>query len=198
MIGSLRGRIAEVEIAGETSAEVIVDVNGVGYRVVVSSRTATALPPVGTEQSFSVSTYVRESAIVLYGFPAAEERRTFELLIGAHGVGPALSLAILSVLPPAALARAVASGDLDALMAVPGVGRKTAQRLAVELAERLDTLPSSVAAHPEDRSQAELREALSALGYASEEIRETLDRLPGEGSVEELLRLALRELAPAR
>ena len=198
MIGSLRGRLAEVAVAGETSAEVILDVHGVGYRVVVSSRTATAMPPLGIECSFSVFTYVRESAIVLYGFTDVEERRTFEQLIGAHGVGPALGLAILSVLPPAALARAVASGDLDALMAVPGVGRKTAQRLAVELAERLDVVPGSVPVGSEDRAQAELREALVALGYGSEEIRGAIDRLPEEGSVEELLRLALRELAPAR
>ena len=199
MIGSLRGRLIEVELVGEMTAEVTLDVNGVGYRVIVASRAIGELPPLGSELTLSISTYVRESAIVLYGFSNLEERRSFELLITAHGVGPALGLAILSVLPPAALARAVAAGDLDVLVTVPGVGRKTAQRLAVELAGRLEILlPGPIPGTPEGRTQSELREALGALGYGVEEVRDVLDRLPGEGSVEELLRQALRELAPAR
>ena len=201
MIGALRGILAEIEPAGDTSAEVTLDVQGVGYRVVVASRTAAQLPPLGSEVFFAVSTYVRESAIVLYGFSNVEERRSFELLITAHGVGPALGLAILSVLPPAALARAVAAGDLDVLVAVPGVGKKTAQRLAVELAGRLEILlPGPMpSGSPAGQLQSELREALAALGYGSDEVRAVLERLPGEGERrEELLRSALRELAPAR
>jgi Holliday junction DNA helicase RuvA len=200
VIGSLRGSLADVELAGDANAEATVDVGGVGYRVVLGGRTAAALPPLGSPVALSVFTHVRESAITLYGFSSKEERRTFEQLIGAHGIGPALAIAILGVLSPAGLAHAVAVGDLDALMSVPGVGKKTAQRLAMELAGRLDgvylTAPASGAVT--DHRQSELREALTTLGYGADEVRDVLDRLPEDGSIEELLRLALRELAPTR
>jgi Holliday junction DNA helicase RuvA len=200
MIGSLRGELADVELAGDANAEATIDVGGVGYRVLVGGRTAAALPPVGTPVVLSVFTHVRESAITLYGFLSKEERRTFEQLIGAHGIGPALALAILGVLSPAALAQAVAVGDLDALTAVPGVGKKTAQRLAMELAGRLEGvfLTSGPLEGGPSRTQSELREALSTLGYGTDEVREALEHLPEAGSIEELLRLALRELAPTR
>jgi len=145
---------------------------------------------------------VREGAITLFGFADRAERRMFELLIAAHGIGPALALAILGVHPPEQLAQAVASGDVDALVLVPGVGRKTAQRLIVELAGRLgslETLPGSVTATDSTRSaRSEVRDALAALGYAPDEVRVALEHLPREGTVEELLRAALLSLAPHR
>ena len=133
MIGSLRGTLA----ARGPSAEVLVDVGGVGYRVLVTTRSAGTLGPLGGEVFLHVHTHVREDAIVLYGFEQDDERRCFDALLGAHGVGPALALAILSALSPASLVRAVLDDDAQALCAVPGVGKKTAARLLIDLKSRL-------------------------------------------------------------
>ena len=136
MIGLLRGAV--VLRTGE--GEVILDVAGVGYRVAVTPATAAALVAAGTgaEATLYVHTHVREDAIVLYGFVHDDERRCFEVLLGSHGVGPALALAIMAVLSPAALSTAVLEEDLETLCTVPGVGRKTAARLLIELKSRLD------------------------------------------------------------
>jgi Holliday junction DNA helicase RuvA len=111
----------------------------VGYRLLVAPKTAASLQ-VGQEGFFAVHTHVRESAITLYGFASPEERTAFELLLGAHGVGPGLALAILSIHEPVELARVIASGDVEALKLVPGVGQKTAARLLLELQARFDYL----------------------------------------------------------
>ncbi len=212
MIGLLRGAI--VLRTGE--GEVIIDVGGVGYRVAVTPATAAALV-VGAgggtgEATLYVHTHVREDAIVLYGFVHDDERRCFEVLLGSHGVGPALALAIMAALSPAALSTAVLEEDLDTLCTVPGVGRKTAARLLIELKSRLDLpdLSLSGAGAGGDAgaggvgaggvgstrtSRAEARAALSELGYAPDEIRGALDGLRDDVGVEEMLRLALRELA---
>jgi Holliday junction DNA helicase RuvA len=197
VIGSLRGTFA----ARPADAEVLVDVGGVGYRLTVSAPTAASLGSVGADVYLYVHTHVREDAIVLYGFLHDDERRCFEVLLGAHGVGPALALAILSQLSPAALTTALLEEDADALCAVPGVGRKTAARLLIDLRSRLE-LPdfsvSSTAANTVTVARAEVRAALVELGYGPEEIRGALDRVSPEeeeDSVEELLRGALRELA---
>jgi Holliday junction DNA helicase RuvA len=200
MIGSLSGTLAEIDAGSEPLAAIVVDVSGVGYEVVVSARQATRLGPLGSIVGLSIYTHVREGAITLFGFADRTERRMFELLIAAHGIGPALALAILGVHPPEQLAQAVASGDVDALVLVPGVGRKTAQRLIVELAGRLgslETLPGS-ATDGTRSARSEVRDALAALGYAPEEVRAALEHLPREGTVEELLRAALLSLAPHR
>ena len=199
MIGSLSGTLA----ARPAEAEVLVEVGGVGYRVSVSPPTAAALGPMGSEVRLFVHTHVREDAIVLYGFAHDDERRCFEVLLGAHGVGPALALAILSQLSPAALTTALLEEDANALCAVPGVGRKTAARLLIDLKSRLD-LPDLSIGGPSGATsgtgvaRAEVRVALTELGYGPDEIRGALERL-GEGedddSVEGLLRGALRELA---
>lgn len=201
MIGSLRGTLAWRGSDGD----LLVEVGGVGYRVSVPARTAAALGAAGTEVFLHVHTHVREDAIVLYGFTHDDERRCFEVLLGAHGVGPALALAILSQLSPAALTTALWEEDLDALCAVPGVGRKTAARLMIDLKSRLELPDLSAgggakAAGPSTLARAEVRAALSDLGYGPDEIRGALERLAdGDGSdgdsVEELLRGALRELA---
>ena len=206
MIGLLRGRA--VLRTGES--EVIVDVAGVGYRVMVTPATAATLAGggAGPDVTLFVHTHVREDAIVLYGFVHDDERRCFEVLLGSHGVGPALALGILAMLSPAALSTAVLEDDLDTLCTVPGVGRKTAARLLMELKSRLDLPdlsfepgglprpgadPAQLAAAR--TSRAEARAALSELGYAPDEIRGALDGLRDDVGVEELLRLALRELA---
>ena len=211
MIGLLRGPV--VLRTGE--CEVIVDVAGVGYRVTVTPATAAALITAGTagtggmaaDASLFVHTHVREDAIVLYGFVHDDERRCFEVLLGSHGVGPALALAIMAVLSPAALSTAVLEDDIETLCTVPGVGRKTAARLLIELKSRLDLPDLSLetggavlsGADPAQRtsrtSRAEARAALGELGYAPEEIRGALDGLRDDVGVEEMLRLALRELA---
>ncbi|MGH9044872.1 MAG: Holliday junction branch migration protein RuvA [Acidimicrobiales bacterium] len=192
MIGSLRGNFA----GHLGDAEVLVDVAGVGYRVAVAPAAAAALGPVGNEVSLHVHTHVRDDAIVLYGFLHDDERRCFEVLIGAHGVGPALAIAILSQLSPATLSAALIEEDVDALCSVPGVGRKTAARLLIDLRNRLD-LGDLARADPGNGGspKAEVRAALAELGYMPEEIRSVLERAEPEGSVEELLRGALRELA---
>ena len=132
MIGSLRGRLLH-----RGAGEVLVEVSGVGYVVVVSPTTAVALGEVGEEAFVWVHHHVREDAEVLYGFTTRDEKVTFEALLGAHGVGPALALAILSVHAPPALVRILADDDIAALCLVPGVGKKTAARLLVELKSRL-------------------------------------------------------------
>lgn len=224
MIGLLRGRV--VLRTGE--GEVILEAGGVGYRVTVTPATAAALvvPAPGgrdaggrgagsreadgaSDSTLYVHTHVREDAIVLYGFAHDDERRCFEVLLNSHGVGPALALAIMAMLSPAALSTAVLEDDLDTLCAVPGVGRKTAARLLIELKSRLDLPdlsldPVGVATAGADAqgrggasrtSRAEARAALAELGYAPDEIRGALDGLRDDVGVEEMLRLALRELA---
>jgi Holliday junction DNA helicase RuvA len=146
-----------------------------------------------------VHTHVREDAIVLYGFATRDQRRCFEALVGTHGVGPSLALAILSAHSPASLQRAVLADDIDALVLVPGVGRKTAARLLIDLKARID-LPDlgaepTTAARGGAGVRAEVRAALAGLGYGPDEVRQVLQSVPAEGATEEVLRAALRELA---
>jgi Holliday junction DNA helicase RuvA len=195
VIGSLRGEVLERGPAGE----VVLDVSGVGYRVLVPAGALEDLRPSASVFLFT-HLHVRDDAMVLFGFPTREERDTFEVLIGAPGVGPKLALAILSVHSPSSLRRALLDDDLDALTLVPGVGKRTAQRLFVDLHSRLE-VPTMVSVaddgeHPSART--EVREALIGLGYGTDEVREVLARLPDEGAVEDLLRDALRQLAGAR
>jgi Holliday junction DNA helicase RuvA len=191
VIGSVRGSVLERAATGE----VLVEVGGVGYRVLVPASAMPALDP-GAAAFLFTHLHVRDDAMVLYGFPTREERDTFEVLVGATGVGPKLALAILSVHSPAALRRALLDDDVDALTLVPGVGKRTAQRLLVELKARLD-VPDfegvEQAAPPTARG--EVRGALAGLGYEPEEIRDVLAQLEGDGPVEDLLRDALKLLA---
>jgi Holliday junction DNA helicase RuvA len=191
VIGSVRGSVLERAATGE----VLVEVGGVGYRVLVPVSAMPGLDP-GAAAFLFTHLHVRDDAMVLYGFPTREERDTFEVLVGATGVGPKLALAILSVHSPAALRRALLDDDVDALTLVPGVGKRTAQRLLVELKARLD-VPDfegvEQAAPPTARG--EVRGALAGLGYEPEEIRDVLAQLEGDGPVEDLLRDALKLLA---
>jgi len=195
VIGSLRGTLGAVTGDGE----IVVEVGGVGYRVAVTPGTAAAAGPGGSPVMLHVHTHVREDAIVLYGFIHDDERRCFEALLGAHGVGPSLALAVLSVLSPATLSTAVLEDDVETLCAVPGVGRKTAARLLIDLKSRLElpdlSFQGSSGGVGARSSRTEARAALSELGYSPEEIRAVLDGIDAELGVEEMLRLALRELA---
>jgi holliday junction DNA helicase RuvA len=199
VIGLLRGKA----VLRSAEGEVIVDVSGVGYRVTVTPATAATLMAGGSsaECTLFVHTHVREDAIVMYGSVHDDERRCFEVLLGSHGVGPALALSIRAVLSPASLSTAVLEDDLETLCTVPGVGRKTAARLLIELKSRLDLPDLSLDLHGSSggagsrTSHSEARAALSELGYAPDEIRGALDGLRDDVGVEEMLRLALRELA---
>jgi Holliday junction DNA helicase RuvA len=198
VIGSLRGVLLDRDLSGE----VLVEVGGVGYRVTVAPRTAVAMQ-LDAPVFLHVHHHIREDAQTLYGFLAREERVAFESLITAHGVGPALAMAILSVHSPAALRDAVAADDLDALCLVPGVGKKTAARLVIELKNKLDLPASAVTVVPGSASAtssavADVREALAGLGYSTEEIREALRSLPAGTDSAALLREALGLLGARR
>ena len=195
MIGSLRGDVIDRSPTGE----IVLDVGGVGYRVLVPAGALEDLRP-STPAFLFTHLHVRDDAMVLFGFPTREERDTFEVLIGAPGVGPKLALAILSVHSPSSLRRALLDDDLDALTLVPGVGKRTAQRLFVDLHARLEVPAMVPITEDGDRPsvRTEVREALTGLGYGTDEVRDVLARLPDEGAVEDLLRDALRQLAGAR
>ena len=202
MIGSLRG----VLLSRSPDAELLVEVAGVGYRVQATPRAAAGAGDVGSETFVYVCHIVREDAQTLYGFSTLDERRTFETLIGAHGVGPAMALSILAVHDPDGLRRAVATDDVDMLCLVPGVGPKTAVRMLVELKSRLD-LPeveappgaggARAAPTAQDDARADVRSALDALGYGVEEVKGVLAELPAGDDAGLLLRDALRRLAGA-
>jgi holliday junction DNA helicase RuvA len=195
MIAFLRGRLHD-----KRAGRVVLDVHGVGYEVHVPHSTFGRLAEPGEEAALFIHTHVREDAISLFGFATAFELEAFELLIGISGIGPRLALAVLSGLEPAELARAVQTGDTARLRAIPGVGRKTAERIGLELKDRL--LVPEVQAVPVESGSADLkRDLLSALlnlGYHrsfAEKAVEAALRTDAEPSFEKTLREALRELA---
>jgi Holliday junction DNA helicase RuvA len=199
MIGSVRGTLLDRDPRGV----VIVEANGVGYDVHVTVSTVATLGEVGSSVFLRVHTRVREDAITLYGFTTAEEKRCFEALLGAHGVGPSMAMALLGMHSPSALRTIVAMEDTTALSQVPGIGKKTAARLLMELKAKfevdLDTELVDIASQSgpvgESSARADVAAALNGLGYSGDEIRRVVAALPAEGRTEELLRLALRELA---
>jgi holliday junction DNA helicase RuvA len=210
MIGSLRGRLLDRSCSGDAVCDVLIEVAGVGYRVVTAPTTAMSLGEVAGEVFVWVHHHVRDDAETLYGFTSRPERDTFEALLGAHGVGPALALAILAAHDPQSLARILHDDDVAALCLVPGVGRKTAARLLVELKARLDVpdmeigvaasggngaAGTSGAKAPASSVHADVRAALAGLGYTAEEIRTAMAELADEGDAATLLRAALTALA---
>jgi len=194
MIGSLRGTVLERGSDGR----VLLEVGGVGYLVTVTPRTLAELEPT-TSAFLHVHHHIREDAQTLYGFPSRTERTTFDVLVATHGVGPALALAILATHTPSALVDIVASSDLASLCLVPGVGKKTAERLLVELRSRL-SVPVLDDASSTGSSSAvgDVREALAGLGYGNEEIREALREVDASEHAELLLRDALKVLGARR
>jgi holliday junction DNA helicase RuvA len=187
MIGRLRGTVAAKGAEG-----LLLEAGGVGFEVALPPRALADLPPVGASVVIYTHLHLREDAVALYGFPTAEERDLFRVLLGATGVGPRLALAILGTLKPADLRRAVLAADADTLTLVPGVGKRTAQRLILDLRARLE-MPD-LEEVPGAGSVAEVRGALEGLGYQPAEIRQALEGLPVDGEVEALLRSALRRL----
>jgi holliday junction DNA helicase RuvA len=193
MIGSLRGSVLERTTAGD----VLLEVGGVGYLVNVSSRVLGELEP-GTAVFLYIHHHVREDAQTLYGFTSRDDRATFQALIGTHGIGPALAVAILATHPPAALFDVVANNDAAALTLVPGIGRKTAERLIIELRDRLSVPVLDTGDGTSVSAVADVRDALAGLGYGNDEIRDVLRELPTGGDSATLLRDALKMLGARR
>ena len=208
MIASLRGTLAGIE--GGTC---VVEAGGVGYLVHLSTHTAQALPKPGEEVYLHTHQVVREDAHLLFGFAALEERRMFELLITVSGVGPKVAIAALSGLKPAMLARAIRDENIAALVGIPGVGRKTAERLIVELRDKIDVIaaagaPGRAAGGP-DKAKGVLPRserfddavaALVKLGYSGPQAQDTIRRVAeaeADLSLEDLVRRALARLGKA-
>lgn len=195
MIGSLRGTVLERHPDGWA----LLEVGGVGYVVHVSPRALAELEPSSSAFVY-VHHYFREDDQTLYAFFTRDERQTFQNLIAAHGVGPSLAMAILSTHTPVALVDIVANGDVSSLTLVPGVGKKTAERLLIELKGRLD-LPT-IERPSESGRLSDVREALIGLGYSDTEIRDALRELPDDlrssNDSEAMLRIALSNLGARR
>jgi Holliday junction DNA helicase RuvA len=183
MISFLEGDVAE-----RGRERVVISVGGVGYELQMPASAVAKLPPVGRPTRVYTRMVVRDDAMALYGFASADEREQFDLLVTVTGVGPKVALSFLSVLSPDALRRAVSSGDVAALTVVPGVGKKVAQRVVLDLKDRLGG--EVVVEGP----LADVREALLSLGLTPQEASEAMRGLEPDGDrpVEDLLREALR------
>ena len=196
MIGQLRGRLAE-----KRPNQVLVDVGGVGYLVQVPLSTYGALGELHTEVTLLIHTHVREDALALYGFVSAREKHFFEMLLSASGVGPTLALKILSGMSVEELVPAIRGSDLARLTRIPGVGRKTAERMVVELKDKLEavTLETEKPATSSPAGiEADVVSALVNLGYdgrAAESAVAEAKRGAGTANLEELLRGALHTLS---
>ncbi len=189
MIGRLTGILAE-----KTPPQILVDVNGTGYEVDVPMSSFYNLPDVGRQVTLLTHFVVREDAQILFGFLTREERATFRLLVRISGVGPRTALAILSGLAVDELARAVSLQESARLVKVPGIGKKTAERLLLELKGKLGdavATPTSVTSS----AQADILQALIALGYSDRDAAATLKTLPADVEVAAGIKLALRALA---
>ena len=200
MIAHLEGTIAGLLADGA-----IVDGNGVGDRALMPASAVASLPAAGKTARVHTALVVREDSMTLYGFTSVDQRELFDVLLGVNGVGPKGALAVLSVYSPDAFRKAVATEDLDALTLIPGVGKKTAARMVLELREKLALPELEVIPGGNGSARAtlsEVRGALLSLDYSPAEARDALDRVRENGDidgkpVEELLKLALKELARA-
>jgi holliday junction DNA helicase RuvA len=196
MIGLLRGRLLE-----KRPNQVILDVSGVGYLVAVPLSTFAALGELHGEVTLLIHTHVREDALALYGFLSQREKHLFELLLGASGVGPTLALKILSGINVEELIPAIRTGDLARLTKIPGVGRKTAERMVVELKDKLDAVAAEAekpAAASPGGVEADVKSALLNLGYeerATDAAVARAKRESGTASFEKLLRVTLSALS---
>ena len=198
MIATLTGRLAE-----KHPSRVVIDVNGVGYEVHVPLSTFYELGDSGADVALRIHTHVREDALALFGFASALELQLFERLIGVSGIGPRLALTALSGIEPPELVRAVRNGDVARLTGIPGVGKKTAERMIVELRDRLpdvgseDLVPATGTAAPDDL-RGDVLSALLNLGYHRPLAEKAIDavlKASDDRAFEHVLRQALRQLA---
>jgi Holliday junction DNA helicase RuvA len=192
MIGSLKGKLT-----AKHAPQVIVECHGVGYEVETPMSTFLELPGVGEDVLLHTHLLVREDAQILFGFRSLEERGLFRVLLKISGVGAKIGLAILSTMSAADFQRCVQYEDTATLVKIPGVGKKTAERLIIELRDKIDKASSQpgVANIPVDSSpKSEAVDALMALGYKAAEVNRLIGRLDIEGkSAEDIIRLALRQ-----
>jgi Holliday junction DNA helicase RuvA len=197
MIHRLRGILVEKDTEG-----VLLDVGGVGYRASASLGTLRALPSLGEECVIHTRMVVREDAMLLFGFAAPEERAAFDALTAVSKVGPKLALAVLSAMSPPEISEAVARGDVLKLSSVPGLGRKTAERLVLELKGKDLAVfgPEPVVSTDGGGGgpYMEAREALTGLGYSIEEAEKALNSIPPQDSVEKYIKEALRRIGSRR
>jgi len=201
VIASLRGRLAEFG-----AGQCVIEAGGVGFLVGVSTFTAAELPAPGAEVFLRVRQVVREDALLLFGFASSDEMRLFDLLVTVSGVGPRLAMAVLSGLRPEALVRAIREENVAMLVAIPGIGRRIAERLVVELRDRIDALPATSAPResggilPRAERMRDAVAALTGLGYTAAQAEDALKHTAGEGgddSLEALVRRALSRLGRA-
>jgi Holliday junction DNA helicase RuvA len=200
MIAHIQGRLHF-----KSPENLIIDVDGIGYQVHVPLTTFYELPDVGDTVALHIHTHVREDALQLYGFQAQEEKALFVRLMGVAGIGPRLAVNILSGISPAELAECLGQGNLARLISIPGVGRKTAERIMVEMRDKLPALAADRDIALSVKSAADeavMNDAISALvnlgykkGVARKAIDEALERLEGEINLEGLLKESLRALA---
>ena len=193
MIGSLRGALID-----KRPNQVLLEVGGVGYQVLIPLSTFAGLGALHAETLLLIHTHVREDQFSLYGFLTAREKQCFELLISASGVGPSLALKILSGMSLEQLVPAIRKGDLAQLVRIPGVGRKTAERIVVELRDKLAVVDVPEAGRPATRSQLEsdVASALVNLGYDARSVEKAIEksRAASNGDFESLLRASLQML----
>jgi holliday junction DNA helicase RuvA len=196
MIHRLRGQLVEKDPEG-----VVLDVGGVGYRASASLSTVRSLPSIGDECVLHTRMVVREDAMLLFGFASRDERAAFDALTAVSKIGPKLALAVLSSMSPPEVAEAVARGDVLKLSSVPGLGRKTAERLILELRGKdlaaLGPEPA-VAGDSGGGPYMEARDALSTLGYSLEEAERALNDVPPQATVEAYIKEALRRMGSRR
>lgn len=195
MIAQIRGTLAH-----KLPGEIIVDVGGVGYQVFIPLNVFYRLPEVGDSISLYIHTHLREDALQLFGFAAAEEKHVFLLLNAVSGIGPKLAVNILSGIPADELVRAVKDGDQLRLLSIPGVGRKLAERMIVELRDKFTTWqsrPSEVARSDDSQLTADAVSALVNLGYRKVEVEKNVRDMVqnGKRTLEEVLKEVLRKMS---
>lgn len=191
MIGRLSGKLIEKQ-----PPQIIVDVQGLGYEIDVPMSTFYNLPGLGETITLFTHLVVREDAHLLYGFGSDDERRAFRQLLKISGVGPKLALSVLSGLSVADLAQTVAMQETGRLTKIPGVGKKTAERLVLELRDKLDHVPSVAGSStPLKANSGDVLNALLALGYNEREAQWALKQIPNDLTVSESIRQALKQLS---
>ena len=187
MIALLEGRVAVRRVD-----HIVITCHGVGYRLAVSAETMRHIPRVGKEATVFTHLIVRDDALLLYGFATEEERDLFLMLIGVQAVGPKMALAVLSGGPPREVLGAVAAGDTARLQAAPGIGKRTAERIVVELREKVGTVADEpIVIHRGDDPRMLARDGLIGLGFSPLEADKLLDGAPGE-TPEDLIAHALK------
>lgn len=189
MIAMLSGNIAKVTLSGD----VILDVNGVGYKVQMPERETVGLQ-IGHNLQVFIHTQVREDSIILFGFKEASSQELFEKLTSVSGIGGKIALVMLSALGAQGIVDALSNSDVDMLCSVPGIGKKTAQRMIVELSN-LKAIFDIFVPNEQSTSQSEVREALEELGYRRDEITNVLSAVDSTLSIDVMIKECLRQLA---